>query len=83
MYPTQSMSLHRQDTPSSKVTFTASAGTNRGWVVMMLRPAPLWGSSSVSRSFSYSFSMFGSSNSSENRLIKVDFPVRTGPATAI
>ena len=49
--------------------------------VMMVLPLPLWGSSSLARSFLYTFSIWGITCVSINRLIKVDFPVRTGPTT--
>ena len=65
----------------STVMVTASSGMNFGSVVMMVRPAEDWGSSSVARSFLYSLSMFGITRVSMNRLIKVDLPVRTGPTT--
>ena len=50
MYPTQSMSRTENVTPSSMRTSTASSGTNLGSAVMMVRPEPLWGSSSRARS---------------------------------
>ena len=48
---------------------------------MMVRPEPLWGSSSRARSRRYTFSMLGMTMVSMNRLMKVDYPVRTGPTT--
>ena len=81
MYPTQSMSRTWKAPPPSMETVTASSGTNLGSAVMMVRPEPLWGSSSRARSRRYTFSMLGMTMVSMNRLMKVDFPVRTGPTT--
>ena len=44
-------------------------------------PAALCGISSLARLRSYSFLIFGMTSVSMNFLIKVDFPVRTGPTT--
>ena len=60
---------------------TASSGMNLGSVVMIVRPAADWGSSSVARSRANSLPMFGMTSVSIKRLMKVDFPVRTGPTT--
>ena len=60
---------------------TASSGTNFGSEVMIVLPEPLCGSSSLARSRAYSLSMFGMTIVSVKRLIKVDFPVLTGPTT--
>ena len=49
IYPTQSMSRTDMETPSMSMA-TASSGTNFGSAVMMVRPEPLWGSSSRARS---------------------------------
>ncbi len=54
---------------------------NLGSVVIMVLPAADWGSSSVARSRRASLWMLGSTSVSINRLMKVDFPVRTGPTT--
>ena len=50
MYPTLSMSRTAKRAPPSRVTSTASSGTNLGSAVMMVRPLPDWGSSSMARS---------------------------------
>ena len=68
---------------SVRLMLTASLGMNLGSVVIMVRPAPLCGSSSLARSFLYGSSMQGMTNSSMIRLMSVDFPVRTGPTTPI
>ena len=81
MYPTQSIIRTRKADPSSRATSTASSGMNLGSVVMMVRPAADWGSSSTARSRRASFWMLGITRFSINFLIKVDFPVRTGPTT--
>ena len=73
------MSRTEKAAPSSKVTSTASSGTNLGSAVMMVLPLPDWGSSSMARSRRYTFSMLGITCVSIKRLMKVDFPVRTGP----
>ena len=75
------MSRTEKAAPPSSVTWAASSGTNLGSAVMMVRPEPLWGSSSLARSRRYTLSMLGMTMVSMNRLIKVDFPVRTGPTT--
>ncbi len=54
---------------------------NFGSTVITVRPDPLWGSSSLARSRRYTLSMLGITSVSMNRLMKVDFPVRTGPTT--
>ena len=45
----------------------------------MVRPAADWGSSSMARSRSSPSGMWGMTMVSMNFLMKVDFPVRTGP----
>ena len=50
MYPTQSMSRTEKAASPSSWTRTASSGTNFGSAVMMVRPEPLWGSSSCALS---------------------------------
>ena len=65
----------------SMLMVTACSGINFGSVVMMVRPAADWGSSSLARSFMYALSIWGITSVSMNRLIKVDLPVRTGPTT--
>ena len=42
---------HGADAPSGSWIWAASSGTNLGSAVMMVRPEPLWGSSSRARSF--------------------------------
>ena len=44
------MSRTEKVAPPSRVTSTASSGTNLGSAVMMVRPLPDWGSSSMARS---------------------------------
>ncbi len=83
IYPTQSISRTDAEALSSTAIFTASSGINLGSVVIMVRPAADWGSSSTIRSRWMEFSMWGSTSVCMNRLIKVDFPVRTGPTTPI
>ena len=83
MYPTQSTSRTAKVAPSSSCSCTASSGTNFGSAVIMVRPEPLWGSSSCALSRRYALSMWGSTSVSINRFTKVDFPVRTGPTTPI
>ncbi len=51
------------------MTATASSGTNLGSAVMMVRPEPLWGSSSLARSRRYTFSMLGMTSVSMNRYL--------------
>ena len=67
--------------PPESSSLTAFSGMNFGSVVMMVRPAADWGSSSWARARRASFLMRGSSISSANRLIKVLLPLRTGPTT--
>ena len=81
MYPTQSMSRTLAWALPSSSTVTASSGMNLGSVVMMVLPAADWGSSSVARSRMNSLLMWGMTRVSMNFLIKVLFPVRTGPTT--
>ena len=50
IYPTQSISRTEKAAPSSMAISTASSGTNLGSAVMIVRPEPLWGSSSLARS---------------------------------
>ena len=50
MYPTQSISRTENLAPSGSWIWAASSGTNLGSAVMMVRPEPLWGSSSRARS---------------------------------
>ena len=83
MYPTQSIMRTLSLAFCSNSMLTASSGINFGSVVMMVLPAADCGSSSTARSLTNSPSMFGITKSSINRLIKVDFPVRTGPTTPI
>ena len=83
MYPTQSMSRTENTPPSSMAISTASSGTNFGSAVITTRPEPLCGSSSRARSRIKLFSILGSTRVSINRLMNVDFPVRTGPTTPI
>ena len=77
------MSRTEKAAPFSMVICTASSGTNLGSAVMTVRPEPLCGSSSRARSRRYTFSMLGITRVSMKRLMKVDFPVRTGPTTPI
>ena len=79
--PTQSMSRIWASIPSARRTWAASLGINFGSVVMMVFPAALWGSSSTVRALAGSSVISGSTSCSTNRLINVDFPVRTGPTT--
>ena len=81
MYPTQSTSLTEKCISSPRLISTASSGTNFGSEVIMVLPEPLCGNSSLALSLAYTSSMFGITSSSIKRLIKVDFPVRTGPTT--
>ena len=60
---------------------TACSGMNLGSVVMMVRPAADWGNSSSARVRCASFWIWGSSSCSAKRLIKLLFPLRTGPTT--
>ena len=64
--------------PGSAIS-TASLGTNAGFVVMIVRPEPLCGSSSCARARMCAFSMPGITSFSMNRLMNVDLPVLTGP----
>ena len=66
--------------PSGQIS-TACSGTNLGSAVIMVRPEPLWGSSSFARSRRYSSAILGRISSSMKRLTKVDLPERTGPVT--
>ena len=66
---------------SPSVTVTASPGTNLGCVVMMVRPLPLWGSSSERRSRRGPGAMAGRTSFSIIRAMSVLLPVRTGPTT--
>ena len=45
------MSRTEKLAPSGSWIWAASSGTNLGSAVMMVRPEPLWGSSSRARSF--------------------------------
>ena len=67
-------------TASFTFSSAASSGTNLGSVVMTVRPLADCGSSSVYRFF-FAPVTCGSTSSCMNFLIKVDFPVRTGPTT--
>ena len=73
----------RISVPLSRVMRTASFGMNLGSAVMTVFPDADCGSSSFARLRSLSFLMTGKTVVSINRLIKVDFPVRTGPTTPI
>ena len=75
------MSRTEKAAPSSICSSTASSGTNLGSAVMMERPELHRGSSSQARTRRSTLSMLGMTMVSMNRLIKVDFPVRTGPTT--
>ena len=66
---------------SGKMISAASCGINFGSVVMIVFPAADCGNSSIVRSRACSSSINGSTIRSINRLINVDFPVRTGPTT--
>ena len=83
MYPTQSIIRTWNMASSSTWTDTDCSGMNLGSVVMMVRPAADWGSSSMARSRSNPSGMWGMTMVSINFLMKVDFPVRTGPTTPI
>ena len=78
--PTQSMSRTSAEVFSPNRTETGRAGTNFGSVVMMVLPAADWGSSS-SICERFSPAAAGMTSCWENRLMKVDLPVRTGPTT--
>ena len=80
-YPTQSTILVFSLILSPKVISTASFGINLGSVVIIVLPEALCGNSSKALSLLYSLSMFGITSKSIKRLIKVDFPVLTGPTT--
>ena len=71
----------RHSPPPSSASGTAASGMNLGSVVMMVRPAADWGSSSRARRRAASGPMAGSTSCSINRLMNVLFPVRTGPTT--
>ena len=75
------MSRTRRWVDPSGMISTASSGTNLGSEVMMVLPEPLWGSSSRARWARLGSGMLGITSSSIIRLIRVDFPVRTGPTT--
>ncbi len=79
--PTQSTRRILAISCPEKWMVTASFGTNFGSVVIIVLPSADCGSSSIVRSFSLSSFISGNTTSSINRLIKVDFPVRTGPTT--
>ena len=49
----------------------------------MVFPEPLWGSSSLARAARLGSGMAGMTMASMIRLMRVDFPVRTGPTTPI
>ena len=83
IYPTQSIILTLKEAVSSRSISIASSGMNFGSVVMMVRPAADWGISSVARSTLYLLLIFGITSVSINCLMKVDFPVLTGPMTPI
>src|SRR5699024_2620853 len=80
-YPTQSTILTLKFILSFKVISTASLGTNLRSVVIIVLPEPLKGNSSLALSFLYLFSILGNTSNSINLLMKVDFPVLTGPTT--
>ena len=77
------MSRTRHSPPPSSARGTALSGMNLGSVVMMVRPAADWGSSSRARRRAASGPRTGSTSCSINRLMKVLLPVRTGPTTPI
>ena len=81
MYPTQSTRRTFISAFSPSVTRAPFSGMNLGSVVMMVLPADDWGSSSVMRSFAKSAGAWGRISVSQNFLINVDLPVRTGPTT--
>jgi hypothetical protein len=54
---------------------------NLGSVVMIVRPAADWGSSSRARARAAAFSMPGRIRVSIKRLMNVLLPLRTGPTT--
>ena len=58
-----------------------SSGTNFGSVVVTVFPDADCGISSIARVRSFSSVILGKTAASINFLIKVDFPVRTGPTT--
>ena len=60
---------------------TALLGINLGSVVIIVFPEDDWGSSSIVLFTSLSSSIFGTIATSIKFLIKVDFPVLTGPTT--
>ena len=80
-YPTQSTKRAFNFKLLPTVISTASLGINFGSVVIIVLPAALCGNSSLARSLLYSLFMFGITNKSIKFLIKVDFPVLTGPTT--
>ena len=67
--------------PPSSSTVTAVSGMNLGSVVMMVRPAADWGSSSRARVLTEGTVSRGRMSSSMNFFTKVLLPVRTGPTT--
>ena len=79
--PTQSTRRTFTFTSPPSVICAASWGMNLGSVVVIVFPPELCGSSSCARMRSASSVIYGSTSRSINRLIKVDFPVRTGPTT--
>ena len=81
--PTQSISRTLISLWSASIMLAASCGMNFGSVVIIVLPAADCGSSSSARLLAFSSSIFGNTNKSINRLINVDFPVRTGPTTPI
>ena len=79
--PTQSIQRTFTRTESSTGISTAVFGINFGSDVIMTVPPLLCGSSSLACSRLCTSSILGMTIISINRLIKVDFPVRTGPTT--
>ena len=75
------MSRTEKAAPPSSVTWAASSGRTIMTAEPKFVPEPLWGSSSRARSLRYTLSILGMIWVSMNRLMKVDFPVRTGPTT--
>ncbi len=83
-YPTESTMRTLAEAWSGSCTVAApSEGTNLGWVVMMVLPEPLWGSSSTIRSRLGPGGTSGSTSCCIKLLINVLFPARTGPTTPI
>ena len=83
IYPTQSISLTFMTAPSPRSISTASSGMNFGSVVIIVLPAADCGSSSTALSRMKLLLILGITRVSINFLMKVDFPVLTGPATPI